>query len=111
VQLVRAAAPNQTFVLTANTSGGGTSRYFDIEGREGTTPADVARLGRAIDEAFATSPFQKRRDDDRRLPTQPNTASKPYTIAVTFVLAAALAAGLLLLWGYTPPHPPGRFGA
>lgn len=111
VELVRATPPNQRFVLTFKTRARGDSRYFDIEGREGTTPADVARLGRAIDEAFDASPFQYPSDDDRaggtQGPAQPSMASKRYTVVVTVVIAAALGLGLLLLWGSAPPHPPG----
>ncbi len=112
VELVRGPPPNQTFVLTFKHSRRAASRYFDIEGGEGTTPADVARLGRAIDEAFEAAPFQECvRRLSHPLRVQPTIVSKPRTIAVIVGTGAALAGGLLLLWGSTPPHRPGRFGA
>jgi len=100
VELVRNAPPNQVFVLTFTKSTRGASRYFDVEGGEGTVPADVARFARAIDEAFDASPFQcLSRDDhgDRPASPQPSVASRRDTIAVTAGIGAALAAGLLLL--------------
>jgi hypothetical protein len=118
VELVRATPPDQSFVLTFKTSGDGASRWFDVAGREGTTPADVARLGSALDRAFDSSPFQSLSGDDRPGPREgrhpvsapPSMASKPYTLAVTLALAVALAGGLVLLWRYTPPDPSERSG-
>ncbi len=58
VDLVRVTPPSQIFVLTFEGFTRGSSRYFDIEGGEGTMPAEVARFERAVDGAFDTSPFQ-----------------------------------------------------
>jgi hypothetical protein len=79
---------------------------------------DVARLGLAIDDAFDASPLQRvaaRREPApeppmQPLPPPPTVEGRRKAIAAIAGIGAALATGLILLWGSTGPRPPGQSG-
>lgn len=124
---------SKTLRLTRRSAGQGFSRYFDVvvEDGGGATPADVERVGRALDEAFTEDPFVVAVDFFGAAPGDPTLsygeawdnggwqgvlragerhlsalASFPYTVAVIVVAAVACLAGVLLLWGWCPPLKP-----
>jgi hypothetical protein len=129
VELVRAGAPSKRLLLTPRDSTQTITRYFSIVPGEGATASDVARVAKALDEAFKEDPFQLAYDFFNALPRGdpiPNftdawtyggwrgvlrvverrmvaLAGVRYTIAVIVVLTAALVASVFLLWSSEPP--------
>ena len=124
VELVRAGRAPIVLFLTPKHSAHAISRYFDIEPGENAAAADVARVGKALDECFWEDPYRISGDEvfgpipgigeawahggphgvmralERRMMV---LASLRYTIVVIVGLTIALLANLILLWGSTPP--------
>lgn len=130
VELVPApGAQRKLFLLTPKDSTQTLCRYFNIDPGDGATASDAARLGAALDAAFADDPFRLAYDFFNAVPggdPLPSLAAAwhnsgwkgvlrglvrrtvalaglPYTVAVIGALAAALLASLWLLWGGPPP--------
>lgn len=126
VELVRTGPPI-VLLLTPKRSAHAISRYFDIEPGENATAADVARVGKALDECFWENPYRlaglesppgvsvpgiaeawayggvrgvKRALEQRMMVL----AGLPYTVVVIVTLSAASLASVILLWGSMPPR-------
>lgn len=129
LELVVRGVANRVLLLMPAGPDDRASRYFHIEPQQGASAEDVARVGRALDEAFGDNPFQiapgffnvvpgrERMPDlaevweyagwrgvllvgERRIA---EVASLPYTVTVILVLVGAVAASLFLLWASPPP--------
>jgi hypothetical protein len=108
-------------------SAAGLSRYFDVEPLENATASDCARVGKLLDEVFATNPFRDLSLRDHAAPEDAHRAStdrarpparyvveahghlgRPasfrYTVAVIVVTALGLLASIVILCLPVPPE-------
>lgn len=105
VEILRRGAPDLVVRLGPPTSAARVARRFDVEAVENASADDLARIGRLLDEVFATDPFLEepslrgdstdapQRDELRRM----RTASRAYAIAVVALGGLGLLASLGVL--------------
>ena len=121
IELLRRDAPPKILLLTAKRSRQSHSRYFDIIAAEAAGATDVARVGAALDAAFAGNPFRPTgvelppgfaapgwldswsNDGWRGLVRAAELkmmgrSGLPYTIAVMVALTVLSITGTALLW-------------